>query len=95
MVAAAYQVTPSFTAGLELRNHNDLEKNAETNNKLKWMNSALYLGPTVSYTTKAMTVTFTALPQLPALKTEAGSNNVLEFNDHEAVEFRLHLSLHF
>jgi hypothetical protein len=92
VLAAAYAFTPNFTLGLEFRNHNDLEK-AAGQNAFHWMNSALYLGPSVSYNATAYVVTFTVIPQLPSPNTE--DNRTLEFHDHEAVEARLHLSLHF
>lgn len=93
VIGVAYEITSAFTAGLELRNHNELEKNDETGNKLKWMNSTLYLGPSIAYSAKSFVVTFTVLPQLPALKTEDGTT--FELHDHEKVEARLHLSVHF
>ncbi|HAO99941.1 MAG TPA: hypothetical protein DCQ83_07865 [Fibrobacteres bacterium] len=91
VIGAAYEISPRISAGLELRNHNEFEK--EGGESFEWMNSAVYLGPSLAYTTKAMTVTFTLLPQLPALKTEDGTT--FELHDHEKVEARLHLSLHF
>ena len=91
VIAAAYEITQHFTAGVELRNHNEIER--QPDDSFKWMNSALYLGPSVAYTTKSMTVTFTVLSQLPALKTEDGKT--FEIHDHEKLEARLHLSLDF
>ena len=91
VLGAAYEITPHFSTGLELRNHNEIER--QPDESFKWMNSALYLGPSVAYATKSFVVTFTVLPQLPALKTEDGKT--FELHDHEKVEARLHLSLHF
>lgn len=91
VVAAAYEISPHFTVGLELRNHNEIEK--QSGDHFKWMNSALYFGPSVAYATKSVTITFTVLPQLSALKTEDGKT--FELHDHEKVEARLHLSLDF
>ncbi len=90
VIGAAYEITPNFTAGLELRNHNEIEKESE---EFKWMNSALYLGPSLAYSAKSFVVTFTVLPQLPALKTE--DNTTYETHDHEKIEVRLHLSVDF
>ena len=91
VLAAAYEITPNFSAGLEFRNHNEIEQQPDEN--YKWMNSALYLGPSVAYSAKSFVVTFTVLPQLPALKTEDGAT--YETHDHEKLEARLHLSVHF
>ena len=89
-MGADYLLTPRFSLGLELRNHNEIEKE---DGEMEWMNSALFLGPVAAYSTKACTITFTVLPQLPALKTE--DNTTFEVHDHEKLEARLHLSLHF
>ena len=90
VLAVAYEITPAFTLGLELRNHNEIEKESE---EFEWMNSALYLGPAIAYSGKSFALSLSILPQLPALKTEGGET--YETHDHEKLEARLRLSVNF
>ncbi len=94
---AAYQVTPNFTAGLELRSYSAIERGLGSGSDgFGLASSALYVGPALSYTTKAMTVTFSVLPNLHSFKNESGFPQ-LDDDDavKESMEMRLHLSMHF
>jgi hypothetical protein len=84
---ATYFFTPHFSAGLEVRNTNLFPEYEE------WAFSALHAGPVVSYTADNWWVSFTVLPQLPALKrTEGGGTLVL--TEHEKFNARLLFSFH-
>jgi hypothetical protein len=90
-LGASYEFKPGFQAGLEVRNHNAIVKNGEDD--MTFAFSALYAGPVVSYATQSWWMTFSVLPQLPALyKKEAGS--ILELDDGEKVDARLLFSFH-
>jgi hypothetical protein len=91
-LGASYAITPHFSAGLELRNHNEIAKESGSD-EMEWEHSALFLGPNLSYATENWWVTFTVLPQLPALmKEEGGSMFVLD--EHEKLNARLLFSFH-
>lgn len=82
---ASYSVSRNVALALELRSHSEIvESELES--------SALFLGPTVSYTADKWWATFTLMPQLAALKHEGGGLRDLE--DHEALEARLLFSFH-
>ncbi len=84
---ASYFFTPRLSLGLEVRNTN-LFPGYEA-----WEFSALHAGPVVSYTSDTWWVSFTVLPQLPALKrTEGGGALVL--TEHEKFNARLLFSFH-
>jgi len=91
-LGASYAVTPHFSVGLELRNQNEIAKEAG-GEEMEWENSALFLGPNVSYATDNWWVTLSVLPQLPALMKEGGGS-MFELNDHEYVNARLLFSFH-
>jgi hypothetical protein len=91
-LGANYAFTPRFSAGLELRNQNGIDKEAGSE-EMAWGHSALFLGPNLSYATDNWWVTFSVLPQLPALmKDEGGSMFVLD--DQEKLNARLLFSFH-
>jgi hypothetical protein len=78
----AYFVTPAFSAGVEIRNHNEFPEDGGLEH------SALYAGPVISYATDRWWATLTVLPQLPALKNgDAGGRLILD--EHERVNARL------
>ncbi len=90
-LAAAYSFSHALSLGLELRNHNEIAKE-DSSDEMEWQHSALFLGPTVAYATKAWWMTFTVLPQIPALKSPGKGKLILD--EHEAVEARFLLSFH-
>jgi hypothetical protein len=85
VLAGAYFLRPGLSAGLELRNHNEIVEG-------EWEHSALFLGPVVGYATDDWWATITLLPQLPALKKEGDGSRVLD--EHEKLEARLLFSFH-
>jgi hypothetical protein len=91
-LAASYAVTPRFSVGLELRNHNGISKEGGAE-EMEWEYSALYLGPNLSYATDKWWVTFSVLPQLPALMKEKGGS-ILVLDEQEKVDARLLFSFH-
>jgi hypothetical protein len=91
-LAGSYAVTSRFSVGLEFRNLNEIAKEAG-GDEMEWETSALFLGPNVSYATEGWWVTFSVLPQLPALMKEGGGS-ILDLNDHEKINARLLFSFH-
>jgi hypothetical protein len=84
-LAATYFLRPGLSAGLELRNHNEVIEG-------EWENSALFLGPVMAYATDSWWAAITILPQLPALKNEGeGARDLV---DHEKLEARILFSFH-
>lgn len=79
-------------AGLEMRNHNAILKDEDTGD---WEHefSALYLGPVFSYATESWWMTFSVLPQWPALSKKSGGS-ILELDDGEKINARLLFSFH-
>jgi len=83
-LAAAYFLSPAFSLGAEVRNHNE------------WLPgkgheySALFLGPVASYSAGEWWATLTVLPQVAKLKdSEADESNGLVLSEHEKIEVRL------
>lgn len=85
----AYFLTPAFTLGFEVRDHNVIGHGDKD-----WESSALFAGPVVSYAWETWWATLTVLPQLRNLKREEGTGN-LELEDHEKVNARLIFGTHF
>ncbi len=79
-------------AGLELRNHNAILKQAESGG-FSHEFSALYLGPVFSYATQSWWMTLSVLPQWPALSKKSGGS-ILELDDGEKINARLLFSFH-
>ncbi len=88
----AYEVEPGFHTGLEFRQENVVERPSEGED-FEMIISSLFLGPNVSYSTKNWWVSFTVMPQLPALITESGGS-ILDLNDHDKLDARLLFSFH-
>lgn len=82
----SYSINNSFAVGLEIRNHNEV---TETKG---WEHSALFLGPTLSYSTEEWWATLTIMPQVTAFKGATKGNLVLD--EHEKLEARLLFSFH-
>jgi hypothetical protein len=83
-----YSLNKGFGIGMELKNDNIFEEG-------KWMNSPLFLGPTLSYGGDRWWIIFNALPQMVNLKKEKGITESLELNDHEKFDFRLLFAYNF
>jgi hypothetical protein len=85
--AACYFVRPGLTAGLELRSHTVPPPGDEPTR------SALFLGPSVSYSRQGWWIAASALPQLRALA--GASSGHRDLVEHEKVELRLIFGLEF
>jgi len=79
-LAFAYALSPKFNLTLE-----NAYKNVFVDNELE--HSALFSGLGFSYVQENFWVNFTAMPQLTSFKGE--SNNNLNLNEYEKVQFRL------
>jgi len=80
-----YDITPTFAAGLEFKNHSNFGK--IFNNK---ENSALFIGPSLNFTTEKFYFTFNFLAQING---SPASNNSLDLNGHEKYEIRTILGI--
>ncbi len=81
--AYAYSFTDRFSAGAEVRNHNERKRG-------EWEHKALFAGPDVHYTGKNWWVTLAWMTQLPALQRSRNfpaSRYVLD--EHERTNIRL------
>lgn len=76
-----YDFSPIFSAGIELRNHNEIVEG-------EWEHSALFAGPVLSYSQPAWWATLSVMPQIAALKGKTGSSNLV-LDEHEKLETRL------
>jgi hypothetical protein len=77
----SYDISNSFAAGIEIRNHNEIVEG-------EWEHSALFAGPVVSFSQPNWWLTLTVLPQITALKGKTGDNNLV-LDEHEKLETRL------
>lgn len=80
-----------WALGLELRNHNLLP------DYNSWENSALFLGPVLSYRQEKWWAALTVLPQIYGWNSGDNSdgNSHLELNDHEKINVRLLIGFNF
>jgi hypothetical protein len=85
-LAIAWRITAGFTAGIEVRNHNEIVEDEG------FEHSALFAGPVISYATEEWWIALTVMPQLPALYHHDGDTTVLD--EHEKVNARLLFSFH-
>lgn len=83
---AGYFLTPNVVASLELRNENSLSK--ERDESLRYLSSALYAGPTVSYASTRFWLTLAVQPQVVAFK-GATDGYHLDLTRNEYVQARL------
>lgn len=95
-LGAVYFITPVFSAGVEVRNQNEIapEATAGGEEENEWEFSVLSAGPVVSYSAETWWATLTVLPQLANLKREGGTS-VRELEEHEKVATRLIFGAHF
>lgn len=91
-LGASYPVSKRLSLGVEVRSHNEFAKEAGSE-EFEYEHSALFIGPNISYSTESWWLSFSVLPQLPALmKEEGGSMFVLD--EHEQINARLLFSFH-
>jgi len=76
----SYDLSKSFSAGIELRNHNEIVEG-------ELEHSALFAGPVFSFSQPAWWATLTVLPQIAALKGKSGESNLV-LDEHEKIETR-------
>jgi hypothetical protein len=88
-LAMAYWLAPGVTAGLELRNHNEIHEG-------EWEHSALFAGPVIGYASEAWWAAVSIMPQLPAIKDndDAADDGARILDAHEKLEVRLLFSMH-
>ena len=87
----AYEVNPNWSLGVELRNHYEIPE-YET-----WENTALYLGPVVSYHREHWWATLTVMPQVfgTNFSEDPDHNHQLELEGHERWNIRLIVGYNF
>lgn len=80
-----------WALGLEMRNENILPEYKS------WENSALFLGPTLSYRQEKWWAALTVMPQIYGWNNSASQdgNSHLELNDHEKLNVRLLIGFNF
>lgn len=78
-------------AGVEARDHNELPDYRE------WENTALYIGPVVTYQQEKWWATLTVMPQVLGVNFSGNvdGNHALELEGHERVNVRLVLGISF
>ncbi|TAL05320.1 MAG: hypothetical protein EPO07_03675 [Verrucomicrobia bacterium] len=81
----AYQLNPRWAIGVELRDHNELPEYST------WENTALYLGPVVSYKSEHWWGALTVMPQIAGVNFTGNidGNHSLELEGHERWNIRL------
>jgi hypothetical protein len=83
--------SPRWSAGLEARDHNELP-----DYKL-WENTAVFIGPVVTYTREKWWTTLTVLPQIYGNNFQGNpdANHKMELEGHERINVRLVLGIGF
>ena len=81
----SYDLSPRWSLGLELRDHNELP------DYRIWENTALFLGPVVSYRQEKWWAALTVMPQLYGANYSGNpdANSSLELEGHERLNIRL------
>ena len=87
----AYDFNKKWSLGLEVRDHNELPEYR------RWENTALYLGPVVSYRQEKWWAALTIMPQIYGANfgENPDGNSHLELEGHERVNMRLLLGISF
>ena len=87
----ARQLSPRWSIGVELRDHNELPEYKT------WENTALYVGPVVSYRRTHWWAAFTVMPQIYGanFKGDPDGNHRLELEGHERWNVRLLFGFNF
>jgi len=84
-------LSPRWSLGIEARDHNEIPEY-----KL-WENTAVFIGPVVTYTQEKWWATLTVLPQIYGNNFQGNpdANHKLELEGHERVDVRLILGVGF
>jgi len=87
----ARDLNPRWSVGLELRNHNEVPDYSE------WENTALFLGPSVSYRQETWWATLTVMPQIHGANFSGNPDNNprLDLAGHERVNVRFIIGIDF
>lgn len=87
----ARQLTKRWALGVELRDHNELPEYE------KWENTALYLGPVVSYRREKWWAALTVMPQIFGANFDGDpdGNRHLELEGHERLNIRFLIGIGF
>ena len=88
----AYDLGKRWSLGLEFRDHNELPEYK------KWENTALYLGPVISYRQEKWWAALTVMPQIYGANfgdEDPDGNSILELEGHERINVRLILGFSF
>lgn len=90
-----YFIDQNFTIGLEARHHSVTEEEGEeVAGAEEESRSALFVGPTISYSAENWWAAFSIMPQIGLGENKAGTTSPLELEEHEKVEARLLFSIH-
>ena len=87
----AYQLSPRWAVGFEIRDHNELPGYKE------WENTALYIGPVISYKREHWWAALTMMPQVYGANYtgDPDGNHSLELEGHERWNVRLLFGYNF
>ena len=87
----ARQLNRRWSVGLEIRDHNELPEYKQ------WQNTALYLGPVVSYRRSGWWAALTVMPQIYGANFtgDPDGNHHLELEGHERINVRLLFGIEF
>ena len=87
----AYQLTHRWSLGVELRDHNEIPEYKE------WENTAVYLGPVISYHRQTWWATLSVMPQIYGANFTGNpdGNASLELEGHERLNVRLLVGFSF
>lgn len=87
----ACDLSPHWSVGLELRDHNELPDYSE------WENTALFLGPVVSYRQEKWWAALSVMPQIYGANFSGNPDNDphLELEGHERLNIRLLIGISF
>ena len=87
----AYQLSPRWAVGFEIRDHNELPEYQE------WENTALYIGPVISYKRDHWWAALAVMPQVYGANYtgDPDGNSSLELEGHERWSIRLLFGYNF
>ena len=87
----SYDLNKNWSLGLEFRNHNELPDYS------MWENTALFIGPVISYRHEKWWAAFTFMPQVFGANYNGnpGGNSWLELEAHERYNMRLLIGISF
>ena len=87
----AYQLTHRWSLGVELRDHNEIPEYKE------WENTAVYLGPVISYHRSSWWATLSVMPQIYGANftDNPDGNASFELQGHERLNVRLLVGFSF